>query len=94
VQNSEGPWLLYDNEVDPYQMHNRINDPAAAGIQTQLDRELERQLRKNGDSLTTAREALAKWGYTVNAGGEIPYYGEFICQSPGPDGGERCCFKP
>jgi arylsulfatase A-like enzyme len=33
----QGPWLLYDNAADPYQMHNRAGDPAAAEIMAHLD---------------------------------------------------------
>ena len=31
------PWVLYDNQNDPYQMTNRINDPSYSGIQAELD---------------------------------------------------------
>jgi arylsulfatase A-like enzyme len=31
------PWLLYDNQNDPYQMTNLINDPAYSDIQAELD---------------------------------------------------------
>src|SRR5215218_2528619 len=30
VRDLTGPWLLYDNQVDPYQQRNLIDDPAAA----------------------------------------------------------------
>ncbi len=60
----------------------------AAGYET----ELQRQLAVNGDALPTSEEVNAKWGYTVNNGGEIPYCGEFLSQSPGPDTGRACSF--
>jgi arylsulfatase A-like enzyme len=31
------PWILYDNQNDPFQMTNLINDPAYSGIQAELD---------------------------------------------------------
>jgi arylsulfatase A-like enzyme len=92
VRDSDGPWLLYDNEADPYQTTNRIDDPDFAGVRAELEAELQEQLQRNNDSFPTAEEALAPWGYTVGKGGCIPYCGEFLCQSPGKGGGELCRF--
>ena len=33
----DGRWCLYDNREDPYQMHNRIDDPGAAKMAHDLD---------------------------------------------------------
>jgi len=32
-----GPWLLFDNEADPYQMQNLIDRPEHAALQRELD---------------------------------------------------------
>lgn len=45
----EGPWLLYDNEKDPYQQVNLVNDPASKEIIDQLDHQMRVLLRKVGD---------------------------------------------
>ncbi len=87
VRDSDGPWLLYDNLGDPFQMHNRIGDAALATVQARLDAELSMQLARARDDLPTAGEAVERWGYTVNGNGEIPYRGEFKVQSPGPVNG-------
>jgi len=92
VRDSDGPWLLYDNREDPYQTRNLLNDPTHAGLHAELETELQARLRRNGDALPSAEEALARWGYTVNENGDIPYCGEFRVQSPGPDKGEVCHF--
>jgi arylsulfatase A-like enzyme len=92
VADSDGPWLLYDNQEDPYQMDNRVDAPELAEMRTALDSELHRQLERNNDSLMTAEAAREKWGYTVKTSGVIPFTGEFIVQSPGPDGGGICHF--
>jgi len=93
VCDSDGPWLLYDNQEDPYQMKNLVNNPEFADLQDRLDSELHRQLKQNNDSLTTSEEACEKWGYQVaEKSGEIPYCGEFKVQSPGPDKGKVCSF--
>ncbi len=39
--HSEGEWFLHDNQADPYQMNNRIDDPALADVKTHLRAELE-----------------------------------------------------
>ncbi len=92
VRDSDGPWLLYDNEADPWQMENLVDHPAHAELRARLEAELRKQLSRNGDTFPTREEAVAQWGYTVNKGGEIPYVGEFKVQSPGKDKGEICCF--
>ena len=37
VRTHEGPWLLYDNERDPYQMSNRLGDPEYVDVQAELE---------------------------------------------------------
>lgn len=92
VRDSDGPWLLYDNREDPYQMNNLIDDPGYADLRQELEHELQAQLELNSDTFPTTEEALAQWGYTVKKSGDIPYTGEFRVQSPGPDKGEVCHF--
>jgi len=93
VRDSDGPWLLYDNQADPYQMKNLVDDPECAQLRETLDARLAAELERVGDDFPTTKDALARWGYTVNKNGDIPYYGEFRVQSPGPDGGEACRFQ-
>ncbi len=50
------PWLLYDNEKDPYQKNNLIDKPEAKAIQAKLDAELQTWLKKVGDDFATAAE--------------------------------------
>jgi len=90
VRDTDGPWLLYDNLNDPFQQRNLIGDAGVADLHRQLDAELTRQLARSGDDFPTAPQARDKWGYRVNPNGEIPYYGEFTVQSPGPDKGAVC----
>ncbi len=84
VRDTNGPWLLYDNQADPYQMRNLIDDPAHAAIQADLEAELQRLLTQNKDEFPTAAKAREKWDYMVNKNGDIPYNGRIIVQSPGP----------
>ena len=92
VRDSAGPWLLYDNARDPYQMNNLIDDPAHAELRAKLEAELQSQLDLIGDEFPSKDQAIAKWGYTVNPTGEVPYCGDFRVQSPGSEPGEVCHF--
>jgi len=51
-------WELYDLEKDPREMTNVCDDPAYAGIVTDLKAELERLQRQYGDSPELARRML------------------------------------
>jgi len=72
ARDLHGPWLLFDNENDPYQMHNLVNDPAQADLQARLDTLLQRKLRERGDEFRPATDYIAKWGYEVDANGTVP----------------------
>jgi arylsulfatase A-like enzyme len=89
VRDSDGPWLLYDNHKDPFQMNNLVNGPAHADLQAKLETELQRQLDRNGDEFLSAEQSKAKWDYTVQEGGAVPYNGEFTVQGPGSE--HRAC---
>ncbi len=87
VHSSDGPWLLYDNQEDPYQCRNLIDNPDVASLQSELEEALQRKLSEIGDRVMRREEAVAKWGYQVAEHCAIPYQGTFVVQSPGPDGG-------
>ena len=45
----EGPWLLFDNQNDPYQMNNLIDDPSMAAVRKELEGMLSDWLKKAND---------------------------------------------
>ena len=51
------PWLLFDLKNDPYQMKNRIDDPAYSFIQQNLDIRLQAWMQATGDSWNTNWQA-------------------------------------
>ena len=73
ARDLSGPWLLFDNLADPYQMHNLVGEPAAMQVQVELDRELWKRLKARGDRFLSAEKLIKQWGYGVDATGTVPY---------------------
>jgi arylsulfatase A-like enzyme len=44
------PWVLFDNQVDPWQMTNLAKDPKYAELGAELDAKLAALMRRNGDA--------------------------------------------
>ncbi|MFI3259019.1 MAG: sulfatase [Rikenellaceae bacterium] len=74
VKDLNGPWLLFDNFEDPYQMKNLVNDPKYKKIQKSLERELAKHLAERNDEFLAGEEYIKRWGYKVNAGGTVDYF--------------------
>ncbi len=62
VRSIYGPWLLYDNLKDPYQMHNLCNQKGSAAIQASMERQLEKRLRVLKDDFLPAKEYVKRAG--------------------------------
>ena len=64
VRTTDGPWLLYDNETDPYQKNNLIGSPTHAHIQKELESLLQSRLASQGDQFLDGRQYLEQDGLT------------------------------
>jgi len=42
-------WVLFDNDIDPYQLNNLINDPDATLIKQAMEKELKKWMKHTGD---------------------------------------------
>jgi len=73
VRDLNGPWLLFDNQRDPYQLDNLAGRPEAAELQARLESQLTAKLRQQGDEFLPGPAYLARWGYKVDATGTVPY---------------------
>jgi len=73
TRDLNGPWLLFDNPKDPYQMNNLVDDPAYADVQQRLNGLLMEKLRQQGDEFLPGMEYIREWGYPVNAKETVPY---------------------
>jgi hypothetical protein len=63
IRSIHGPWLLYDNDRDPYQMHNLCERGEYTQTRAQLDRALDRRLRALKDEFLPAAEYARPAGF-------------------------------
>ena len=68
VRNSKGPWLLFDNETDPYQKRNLISSSEYSAPQLELETQLQRRLSILGDDFRDGGHYLQRDG--------LEHYGE------------------
>lgn len=73
VRDLYGPWLLFDNKEDPYQMNNLVHMKAYEYIKDQLDEDLSHMLRELDDPFLEGSYYIDKWGYIVNSKGTVEY---------------------
>jgi len=50
-----GPWILYNNVDDPYQMRNLVNDPAYKALRDELEETMQTLLKEAGDPFDTEK---------------------------------------
>jgi len=73
VRNLQGPWLLYDNQADPYQMRNLCGTEEAAELQERLDSLLKSILQERGDEFLPGEAYIRRWGYVTDETGTVPF---------------------
>jgi arylsulfatase A-like enzyme len=73
VRDLHGPWLLFDNQADPYQTNNLVSQSAPASLQAELEATLARKLKERGDAFLPAGAYIKKWGCPVDETGTVPY---------------------
>jgi arylsulfatase A-like enzyme len=62
VRSINGPWLLYDNQSDPFQKRNLCNQREAAEIQSAMERQLTARLRSLNDDFLPAEQYVQRAG--------------------------------
>ena len=63
ARDRQGPWLLYDDQQDPYQMTNLVDRESSAELQGELEAVLQQKLKEAHDDFLPADEYMKKWGY-------------------------------
>lgn len=82
-----GPWLLYDNEVDPFQQTNLVDKPEHAALQAKLNDRLNALLKHTRDEFLPGPELIKRSGYVVDPKDEtvnykIPFNPANLTKSP------------
>ncbi|MDP1815153.1 MAG: sulfatase [Leadbetterella sp.] len=73
TRDLNGPWLLFDNEKDPFQMNNLIGKPEFAILQNDMEERLKSELQKRNDKFEPGMEYIKKWKYIVDNTETVPY---------------------
>lgn len=70
VRDLNGPWLLFDNQEDPFQLRNRVHDPdpILRQVQEQLEKSLDQLLTERGDSFERPDDLRQRFGYQDHGG--------------------------
>lgn len=63
VRDLLGPWLLYDNEQDPYQLTNLVDMPQFVQLREYLDGVLTEKLADTGDEFLPADTYMRRFNY-------------------------------
>lgn len=73
VKDLNGPWLLFDNMQDPFQVNNLVGNVKYAALEKKLEKQLKQTLRKRNDSFRPGMEYVIKWNYVVDETETVPY---------------------
>ena len=73
VCDRQSPWLLFDNQTDPYQMNNLVNQPEHVELQDELDGILRQKLDETDDRFEEGMAYIKKWGYPVDENLTVPF---------------------
>lgn len=62
VRSIQGPWLLYDNQADPYQKRNLIGVPEGKELAGRLSGQLDAELKRRKDEFLPAARYVERIG--------------------------------
>jgi arylsulfatase A-like enzyme len=67
VRDLKGPWLLYDNKLDPYQLENLCGKNEYSNLQLKLEGCLMEKLDETNDRFLPGEKYIKKWNYNVDS---------------------------
>lgn len=71
AKDLNGPWLLYDNEMDPYQLNNLCNQEEYKELQADLEIKLQKILSKQEDTFLEGADYMKAWNYSWDSDDSI-----------------------
>jgi arylsulfatase A-like enzyme len=74
ARDLNGPWLLFDNQNDPYQLNNLCGQESSRTVEELLERTLQQLLRQRGDEFLPGTVYMQRWGYPMDESGAVPIY--------------------
>ncbi|GHB98896.1 sulfatase family protein [Cerasicoccus arenae] len=74
VETRGEPWLLYDNDNDPYQLLNLVSNPTHSDIQHRLSSLLHAKLDSLGDRFEIGETYCRHWGHPIDEWGTVPVF--------------------
>lgn len=77
VEDLEGPWLLYDNEKDPFQFTNLVEQEGNETLKAELKGKLKVALELANDEFLPEQDYLERFGVYITPGGYPPMNLEF-----------------
>ncbi|MDF2157651.1 sulfatase [Algoriphagus sp. CAU 1675] len=63
VKDLKGPWLLYDNQEDPFQQQNLVGRAQFKNLQDRMEKVLKAKLRQTKDEFLPADDYMTQWNY-------------------------------
>lgn len=63
VKDLRGPWLLFDNLDDPYQLNNLAGNEGYSRTERKLEKLLQKTLKDRKDEFRPGMEYIKKWDY-------------------------------
>ncbi len=73
ARDLNGPWVLFDNEKDPFQMNNLVGKPEFKSLQAKLEKGLVGELALRKDAFLPGGDYIKKWNYVVDESETVPY---------------------
>jgi len=62
ARHVDEPWVLFDNQADPYQLFNLVHDPLLVEIRLELDETVQRSFRRFGEPIASEDRYAAMAG--------------------------------
>jgi len=78
VRTLDGPWVLYDNANDPFQLENLAASAGHVTLRDELDQELNDWLERTDDDFQPREVYWERFGYEVDRNLTVPYTNDVV----------------